>query len=115
ERPLSYEEILLIRQHSLRSLDIVKDFPFLIPAGRAVLYHHERYDGAGYPEGLKGPDIPLVSSMISLAETYESLINPRPFRRQPATKKEALEIIRSEAGKQLDPAMVGHFLKANPV
>lgn len=108
---LTEEERRLVREHPLRSLDAVRDFPFLAPLGRDILHHHERFDGQGYPEGLKGEDIPRAARLILVAETYEALTSMRPYRTNPYTKEEALEIMSNEAGKQLDPRVVESFLK----
>ncbi len=73
-----------------------------------VLYHHERWDGRGYPYGLVGEEIPLPCRMLSLADTFEALISNRPYRRR-RTPGEALKVIRDHAGTQFDPEMTRVF------
>ncbi|GEM_PF-820307 len=109
-KDMAKEEMRSIEEHPLRSLEIISSVPFLAPVAKLVLYHHERYDGDGYPEGLKGADIPLISKFIFVAETFEALIVPRPYRERAYSKKEALEVIKKESGKQFDPKVVEHFL-----
>lgn len=78
-----------------------------------VLYHHERYDGKGYPKGLKGKKIPLNSRIIALADAYSAMTNERAYRKAMAHGK-AIEIIKEESGKQFDPKIVEAFLKNLP-
>ncbi len=108
---LSKEELRQIKEHLARGVEIVWGVPFLSPLGKVILNHHERYDGGGYPEGLKGESIPLVSRFIAVAETYEALLVPRPYRPKAYSKKEALEIIEKESGRQFDPRVAASFLK----
>ncbi|OIO36714.1 MAG: hypothetical protein AUJ74_01315 [Candidatus Omnitrophica bacterium CG1_02_44_16] len=110
-KDMAKEEMLFIKEHPQRGLDIIRDVPFLAPVAKAILYHHERYDGRGYPEGIKGGDIPFISRFIFVAETFEALIVPRPYRATAYSKKEALLIIKKESGKQFDPKVVQHFLE----
>lgn len=74
-----------------------------------VLYHHERYDGNGYPKGLKGEEIPLNSRIIAVADAYDSMTNDRPYRKA-KEKSEVIKILKEEAGKQFDPRIVKVFL-----
>jgi len=80
----------------------------LIPA---VLHHHERFDGKGYPHGLSGLDIPLEARILSVADCYDAMTSERPYR-QARPEEEAVGIIRSLGGTQLDPTAVGAFLMA---
>lgn len=109
--PLTEDQRDLIREYPLHSAAAVRDIPFLEPSARDILYHHERYDGKGYPVGLAGDDIPLGARIISVVETFEALTSPRPYRSEVFSKKEAFEIIKKEAGKQFDPLVVEHFLR----
>lgn len=108
--PLSKEDLQSIREHPLHSLEMIRDVSFLSPLSRDILYHHERYDGQGYPEGLKGEDIPLSTKIISVVDAFEALTSVRPYRPKPLSRQQAFEVIRSEAGKQFDPVVVEHFL-----
>jgi diguanylate cyclase (GGDEF)-like protein/PAS domain S-box-containing protein len=108
---LNPDELEIIRQHPLRSAAMIRDIPFLDPLVSDILCHHERFDGSGYPRGLSTENIPLGSRIIALAESYEALLRPRPYRAKPFSEEEALDIIRQESGKQFDPVVVEHFLK----
>jgi HD-GYP domain-containing protein (c-di-GMP phosphodiesterase class II) len=83
--------------------------PSLGEIARAVRHHHERFDGSGYPEGLRGDEIPLFSRIILVAETYEAMTHHRPYRRALSTE-EAARRLQESAGSQLDPEIVKHFL-----
>lgn len=76
-------------------------------------YHHERWDGKGYPHGLSGDAIPLMARIIQVADTYDAMTVRRPYHREPATHDEAIAELQSCAGKQFDPRMVEAFLDAN--
>ena len=75
-----------------------------------VRNHHERYDGQGYPDGLKGDDIPLGSRIISVADAFDAMMTTRPYRREMDTDMIASELGRC-AGSQFDPGVVRLFLK----
>jgi putative nucleotidyltransferase with HDIG domain len=70
-----------------------------------VRSHHERWDGAGYPDGKRGENIPLSARIVAVADAFQAMIEPRPYR-SPRTRKAALEEIASESGRQFDPACV---------
>ncbi len=108
--PLTDAEFAVIKEHPDTSAKIIEkgDFPWKIkPLAR---HHHERYDGAGYPDGLKGEDIPLGARILAVADTYEALLADRPYRRG-FPKAKALEIMKEVAGTQLDPKIVPVFLE----
>jgi len=111
QRPLEEEELRVIQEHPWRSAQIIRGIPFLAPLESEILCHHERFDGTGYPRGLKGEDIPLGARLIMMVETYGALTMPRPYRSSVPSHKETLEIIKKESGKQFDPVVVKHFLK----
>jgi len=110
-QPLTDEERSRIREHPLQSARMIREISFLEPLCRIILCHHERYDGEGYPRGLKGEDIPLASRMILLSEAYEAMRVPRPYRPEPLSEEAALDVIRNESGRQFDPILVEHFLR----
>lgn len=75
-----------------------------------VLYHHERYDGSGYPKGLKGEEIPLLSRIITVVDSYDAMTNQRSYR-ETLTQSMAVEELLRNKGKQFDPSIVDIFLK----
>ena len=74
-----------------------------------VLYHHERWDGKGYPGGLKSQEIPIGARIIAVSDVYQALTSKRPYRKS-FSKKEALRIIQEGSGKQFDPEIVKRFM-----
>lgn len=107
--PLTDAEIEVIKDHPVVSAKIIKGVVFPWDVISVVLHHHEQYDGSGYPNGLKGEDIPLGARILAVADTYEALLADRPYRRG-FPKEKGLEIIREVAGLQLDPKIVLVFL-----
>jgi HD-GYP domain-containing protein (c-di-GMP phosphodiesterase class II) len=75
-----------------------------------ILTHHERWDGAGYPQGLKGEDIPLASRITAIADAYDVMRSGR-FYKGTLSKKDTIEELRKSSGKQFDPKLVGEFIK----
>ena len=108
--PLTDAELEVIKDHPVVSAKIVEGVEFPWDIISVILHHHERYDGGGYPNGLKGEDIPLGARIMAVADTYEALLADRPYRRG-LPKEKALEIIREAAGTQLDPEIVSVFLE----
>jgi HD-GYP domain-containing protein (c-di-GMP phosphodiesterase class II) len=106
---LAENEMEEVRVHPVRGAEVFGVDPALAEIARAVRHHHERFDGSGYPEGLRGEEIPLFSRIILVAETYEAMTHNRPYRRAlPAG--EAMRRLQESAGSQLDPEIVKHFL-----
>ena len=107
--PLTADERKLMQQHSQMGFDLVKDIPFLADAAEIVLSHHERYDGGGYPRGLKGEEILLSARIFSAADTLDAITSDRPY--QCASSFDAArETIRHLSGSQFDPKVVSVFL-----
>jgi len=107
---LTPEEKTIIQGHpGLAEMVLIK-YPLIENILPAILYHHERFDGNGYPLGLKGKEIPLLARMLSVAEAYQAMISPRPQRRR-KTREEAVEELRKEAGSQFDPDVVSAFIE----
>jgi hypothetical protein len=109
EGKLTDQEWEVIREHPVIGQNIIKSIDFLFDVGQAVRYHHERYDGAGYPEGIAGEVIPLESRIIAVADTYDSMTSDRSYRKG-LTHGEAIAELKRVAGTQLDPKIVGAFL-----
>jgi HD-GYP domain-containing protein (c-di-GMP phosphodiesterase class II) len=106
---LAEDEMEEVRVHPVRGAEIFGAHPALAEIARAVRHHHERFDGSGYPEGLRGDEIPLFSRIILVAETYEAMTHHRPYRRA-LSAEEATRRLQESAGSQLDPELVKHFL-----
>jgi diguanylate cyclase (GGDEF)-like protein len=102
---LDAEEWQFIRRHTVIGERIVRAAPSLAPAADLVRWHHERIDGSGYPDGLRGEDIPVGARIIAVCDAFSAMISERPYR--PALSVEgALAELRASAGKQFDPAVV---------
>ncbi len=108
---LTGEEIALVRQHPHFSASIIKGIKFLEQELPIVLYHHERWDGKGYPSGLKGSDIPPGARILGLADAYEAITSVRPFRKARPPEM-AFKVLREESGHQFDPELVEPFIKS---
>jgi HD-GYP domain-containing protein (c-di-GMP phosphodiesterase class II) len=108
--PLSEEERLLVRQHPEIGYRILFSIKFLKGAAKLVLHHHERYDGKGEPQGLKGDEIDLGARIYAVAGALDYLTSNRPF--QPAISfEDAMKEIERMSGAQLDPALTKAFLE----
>lgn len=108
--PLTDAEFSVIKEHPVVSARIIEKGEFPWDIDSLALHHHERYDGSGYPDGLKGEDIPFGARILAVADTYEALLADRPYRRG-FPKEETLEIIKEAASTQLDPEIVAVFLE----
>jgi len=102
---LDTAEGLAMRQHPVISAEIMRPVEFLGEAAEIVRHHHEHVDGSGYPDGLKGAEIPLGSRVVLVADAFDALTTDRPYRRG-RSKSEALEVISAHAGTQFDEAVV---------
>jgi HD-GYP domain-containing protein (c-di-GMP phosphodiesterase class II) len=109
--PLGEEDLQMMRRHPLLSVRIMERMEFLEQEIPAVRYHHERYDGTGYPEGIAGAAIPLTARILAVADAFEAMTSSRPFRRA-KTLAEAVEEVRHGSGTQFDPVVVEAFLAA---
>jgi cyclic di-GMP phosphodiesterase len=106
---LTPDEVAIMREHSYHGYQIVRKIPFLQEAAEIVYAHQERFDGTGYPRGLKGEQIPLGARMFAVADTLDAITSDRPYR--PAqTLTAAREEIQRWAGRQFDPEVVKMFL-----
>lgn len=109
---LTPEEYDQVKIHPETGFDILKDIPFHGPVAEIVLQHHERYDGSGYPRGLKRDEALLEARILSVADIYEALTSDRPYR-QAIPHEQAMAHIVREAGKLLCPLCVCAFIAAN--
>jgi putative nucleotidyltransferase with HDIG domain len=106
---LTEDERKFMQEHVQIGFDVVKDIPFLADAAEIILMHHERFDGGGYPRGLKGEEILPSARIFPVADTLDAITSDRPYRRA-STFESARETIRNLAGTQFDPHVVNVFL-----
>ncbi len=102
---LTAEEMQIMRSHPALGEAIIEPVGFLMPIRAAARNHHERWDGTGYPDGLKGEEIPLVARIVNCADTFDACTSTRPYQKGIPQAK-AMEIIESLKGTQLDPKVV---------
>lgn len=107
---LTAEEFKLIRDLPKKSAELIKPIDFLRPILPVVLYLHEKYDGTGYPSGLKREQIPLGARIMAVVDAFESMVQGRPYRKR-LLLEEALKEIKRSAGTQFDPKVVDMFLR----
>lgn len=105
---LTDEEFAHIKEHPTRSYTVVKAVPQLADALDGILYHHEHYDGGGYPTGLRGCDIPLQARIVQIADVFDALTSDRSYREAFHWSK-ALSIMNDEAGRTVDPCLQKTF------
>jgi diguanylate cyclase (GGDEF)-like protein len=106
---LTSRELDEIKRHPQIGADILRPIHFLHGLIPLVLYHHERWDGKGYPSGLKGEEIPIGARIIAIADVYQALTSERPYRKS-YSKSRAIKIIKDGSGTQFDPRIVSSFL-----
>ncbi len=106
---LTDAEWTVMKEHPTVAHDVLDPIEYLRNAMDIPWCHHERWDGTGYPRGLRGDEIPLPARLFAVVDVWDALTSDRPYR--PAMEKSsALELIRSLAGSQLDPQLVAAFL-----
>jgi putative nucleotidyltransferase with HDIG domain len=106
---LTEEERALMAQHPVIGAEIVRDITFLSEAVQVVRSHHERWDGTGYPDGLRGEEIPLPARVFAVADVLDALTTDRPYR-SASPMSVAREMIRVESGRQFDPTAIDAFM-----
>jgi len=109
EEKLSYEEWETIKKHTITGYQLLKSVDEYSHLAEAVLHHHEKLDGSGYPEGLNEEEIPLLSKIIAVADAYEAMTANRPYK-ETKTKKEAIEELKKYSGSQFDKKIVDVFV-----
>ncbi len=107
---LTDSEREIIRQHPRYAYDMLSPIPYLRQALDIPLYHHEKWDGTGYPHGLKGEQIPLPARLFSVVDVFDAVTSDRPYRLAWPREK-ALDYIREQSGKYFDPNVVEEFMK----
>lgn len=107
--PLTDSEWVLMKQHPKIANEMLSRIPYLKESLEIPLYHHEKWDGSGYPEGLRGDKIPLAARLFSVIDVFDALTSDRPYRAA-WSKEETLRYIQDQAGKQFDPAIVKVFI-----
>jgi diguanylate cyclase (GGDEF)-like protein/putative nucleotidyltransferase with HDIG domain len=111
--PLTQEEFQKIRAHPKVGAEIIGAVPFPYPVAPLILSHHERWDGKGYPHGLRGEDIPLGARILSVVDYFDALMAERPYHKA-MSYDAAIALLRQEAGKGLDPVIVDKFIQMLP-
>jgi diguanylate cyclase (GGDEF)-like protein/putative nucleotidyltransferase with HDIG domain len=111
--PLTPEEFQKIRAHPKVGADIVSSVPFPYPVAPLILSHHERWDGKGYPAGLRGDEIPLGARILSVVDYFDALMAERPYHKAMSFEA-AIGLLQQEAGKGLDPIVVAKFIQLLP-
>ncbi|MCL2015963.1 MAG: response regulator [Defluviitaleaceae bacterium] len=116
---LTDEEFFLMKEHSAEGERIVKaisakvkDDGFLTHAAAFAGYHHEKWDGSGYPYAIKGTEIPLEGRLMAIADVYDALVSERPYKK-PFSHEKAVEIIKEGSGSHFEPALVEIFAKVS--
>ncbi|MBM3776675.1 MAG: diguanylate cyclase [Acidimicrobiia bacterium] len=111
--PLTREEFQKVRTHARAGAEILGEVPFPQPVAPLVLSHHERWDGRGYPDGLRGNGIPVGARILAVVDCYDVLTSERPYHRAMSSDAARL-LLQQEAGRALDPAIVDLFLRLLP-
>lgn len=107
---LTEEEYEIVKRHPILGEELVKHVPFLREIAFLIRWHHERWDGKGYPDGLRGYEIPLEDRIMAIADAFDAMTSDRPYRKA-LSMKEAMEEIRRGMGGQFDPVLASEFLK----
>ena len=100
----------IVRQHPQKAFEILSGIPFLQPAMDVPYYHHEKWDGSGYPHGLSGEQIPIGARIFALVDVWDALTSDRPYRKAWAVT-DAVNYLREQAGKHFDPTLVEPFIQ----
>jgi PAS domain S-box-containing protein len=107
---LTEEEWRIVRQHPQKSFEILSSIPFLQPAMDVPYYHHEKWDGSGYPHGLSGEQIPIGARIFALVDVWDALTSDRPYRKA-WTVSDTVNYLREQTGKHFDPTLVEPFIQ----
>ncbi len=107
---LTDEEYEIMKQHTVRGVEMVRPLSLATETTDGIKSHHECFDGRGYPEGLKGADVPMSAAIIAVADTYDAMTTDRPYRKG-LSKETALKEIQQKSGTQFNPIPVKAFLE----
>ena len=107
---LTPEEFKIIRNQPTKSAELIRPVAFLRPVLPIILYHHENYDGSGYPSGLRKEQIPIGARILSVVDAFEAMTSERPYR-QRLSMIDAIDELRRSSGSQFDPKVVDAFIK----
>lgn len=108
--PLSNEEWIIMKKHPLLAVDMLQPINFMHESLEIPHYHHEKWDGTGYPHGLRGDAIPLSARIFAIADVFDALLSKRPYR-DAWTKEKALQYLSENRGKHFDPQLIDLFIK----
>ncbi len=111
--PLTHEERTIMNKHPKHAHDLLAPIEFLLPALSVPWCHHEKWDGTGYPQGLKGKDIPLFARIFAVIDVWDALSSERPYR-GPWEREKVVAYLRAESGTHFDPDVVNAFLEILP-
>lgn len=100
----------IMKQHPKKGSDMIKTVDGLKEINQWILYHHEKYDGTGYPEGLRKKEIPLCARVLALCDSYSAMVSDRPYKKS-ISEEDAKAEIQEYKGKQFDPELADIFLK----
>ncbi|NNJ10561.1 HD-GYP domain-containing protein [Chloroflexales bacterium ZM16-3] len=105
---LTDDEWIVMRQHPLLAVKVLEHIAFLQPALTIPRWHHERWDGSGYPDGLAGKDIPLEARIFAVVDVWDAITNERPYHAAESPEA-AMRYLRAQAGLRFDPAVIAQF------
>ena len=106
---LTDQEFDKIKEHTIMGAKIIEPVDFLKNSYKAIYHHHERYNGKGYPDGIKSEDIPILARIIAVADAYDAMGSDRPYRKK-LSKDKILKELRDQSGKQFDPEVIKAFI-----
>ena len=105
---LDEKEFIIMKQHVDLGIALIKKIPWCDDALAVIGFHHEKFDGSGYPNGLKGDEIPLAARIFAVIDVFDALISMRPYK-EPFSFQHAIESIRDGSGRHFDPIIVTTF------
>jgi response regulator RpfG family c-di-GMP phosphodiesterase len=108
--PLTEDEWSIVRKHPAHAYELLAPVSFLKPALEIPFYHHEKWDGSGYPNGLKGEEIPLAARVFSIVDVWDALRFMRPYRPEAWPEQKIILYLRQQSGRHFDPYLVESFV-----